>query len=215
MGRVDLIMLGSGIIGKAQAVYTGIMATVSGLTRVKLVHRITVVLGLVSDIIISVLQSAATMNPATWIMQTGMVFLDINGRLISNIATLEAGVPTWRGIQITVAIWGYLFVIYFAIKFFAKIAEETFAGDNKPTLPEYAFIAVFVLAPVQMVAGLIAKGFNGENLVLTKEVIPYSGVYEVFTHSSLWIEPVRQIAPNIGGVLGLGNEAENATKVIS
>jgi len=198
-------MLGSGIISKLQTAYTGLATTISGLTRLKLAHRVMVVVGLISEIILSVLQSAATLNPATWAVQTGMVLFDVNGMLISHIATLQGGVPTWRAVQLTVAIWGHLFVIYFGIKFFATIAEETFAGDNAPTLPEYFFIAVFVLAPVQMVAGLLAQGVQGDPLTFSKEIVPYSGVYEVFTNIDLWLQPLKEVVPNVGP-LATGNE---------
>lgn len=212
-------MLGTGIVSKLQSVYTALAAIVSSLSRFKLAHHVMVVVGLVSEIVLSVLESAATMNPATWILKTGIVFFDVNGRLISNVATLQSGVPTWRAFQITIAIWSHLFVLYLGIKFFTMLAEQSFAGDNAPKIPAYLFIALIVLAPVQMVAGLLSMGVQGEKLVMTKEVIPYSGVYEVITHAGLWIEPTKQILFNIPGVESVltsgGGNSSKAVEVIS
>lgn len=204
-------MLGTGIINTAKNSYTSLIAAVSGLTRIKLAHRILVVIGLISDIVVSVVQSAATMNPATWVVETGVIFFNINSKMISNIATLEAGVGRIRALQITLAIWGYMFVIYFAVKFFAKTAEETFAGDNNPRITMYIWIAIFVVAPVQMVGALLTQGFTEGNIGFTKEVVPYSGVYEVFTHTSLWLEPVKQTVPQ--GLVYLGSEGNNTIVV--
>lgn len=206
-------MLASSIIGKVKSGYVAAVTTVSGLTKIKLFHRLAVVFGLISDIVVSVLQSAATMNPATWITQTGLVLFNINSRMISNIAALQSGVSGVKALQLSLAIWGHLFVFYFGIKFFSRIAEEMFAGDTNPTIPMYFFIGIFVLAPVQMVAGLLAQGLQGEGVQLSKEVIPYSGVYEVVTHSGLWIEPVKQVIPDISG-LGLGSSGNEADAMV-
>lgn len=202
-----------GVLSKLQGAYAFLAALVSGLSRARFFNRVAVVFGLLSDVIISVLESTATLNPVTWIVETGKVFFNLNGQIISNISTLQTGVSGWRAVQISLAIWGYLFVIYFSIKFFAYIAEETFAGDNSPTLPLYLFIAMFVVAPTQVIAGLTTKGLSGEELSITKEIIPYSGVYEVLTNIDLWLNPIVQVIPDLG-VFGMEGNSSNGTQVI-
>ena len=211
-------MLGSGIWSKITTAYSGATTAIAGATKLRLLNRIVVVVGLVSDIVISVIQSAAYLDPMVWMTETGMILFNLNGKLITNIATLQSGVPTWRAAQITVAIWGHLFVFIIGIKFFAWVAEEFFAGSDAPTLPEYAFIALFVLAPVQFASALLAQGLQGEGIGLTKEVVPYSGIYEVVTHADLWIEPLRQVIPDIAGFdlegsVSSGNQTEGATVI--
>jgi hypothetical protein len=182
--------------------------------KLKLLNKVTVILGLTGQIIISVLESAATLNPATWMIETGQVFFNINTTLINLVNTLQEGTGNFRALQITMTIWGLLWVQYFAIKIFTRIAQETFSGHDTPTLPAYGFTAIFVLGPVQLLGAVLMTGITQGTVEITTKMIPYSGLYYVMVNSGLWIEPLswgfNQITQHLPTEL-LTNKVSNNT----
>lgn len=173
----------------------------------KRANRVLVVFGIVGDFLVSVIQSAAALNPGIWVAKGALILANANIGIMANVEMLKAGVPWWKFIILSLSIWGQIFVIYFLISFFARTENASHAGDYTAWLSQYIWIAIFVIAPIQFVGGVLyqvgtLETVTVETVISGREVIPFYGLWTVASNYGIWVTPILDLA----GMIPFGEE---------
>lgn len=177
----------------------------AGATKLRLINRLTVLFGLSSQILLGAVESAATLNPGTWIAVTGRVLVNVNSEMISIVSQLQGGVAQFKALQLTLALYSLFYLQYWVMKKMSNFLRWLAFGDDVAELPLNMVVIVFIIAPVQIVGGFLVQGGF---------VTPFSGVVSVVQNLGIWLDPLMQFASNFSSG-GKVNSTVNSTGNLS
>lgn len=167
--------------------YQSASTFIQGATKLRFFNRLTVVFGLTMQIIVTSIQSAATLSPVTWIWNIAVILMDINTQMIEIITALQAGPTKLKALQLTLALYSLVYVQYWFIKKMSNFLRWLAFSDNTAEMP-LNLVVVGVVALLQIIGGFIVqKNF----------VIPYSGLASMMTNIDIWLQPTMELLNSI------------------
>ncbi len=176
-----------------------VVNAVPGLSTANLVKIGFIGLGVVGDVIYSMVQSAAAADPRIFIQELALAVANANGNVIMHVNDLHTGVEWWTFLLKTVFIAAALFIPVLLIKLLS-IPFKGFVVQPDYSQSQYLFtvigiyvlVAIICVAPLQYAGAMYADSTTEDMPDQAK--IPYYGYWSVASNMDLWIDPAINLA---------------------